>query len=333
MQLPSRTYTALANAGRATPRHQWLARLGSDAGGPRLRYGPFDALVDIRRDPVFSPSVTRFLQRGEAAVDLWVVKIAEHLVATARFGACSLLVEERAVWLWRHLQRALPEALSCVLMPDHLHIVAPSGCQDRLRRVLAGFTAKFGVRFDVLDPEPGNSAAIVGRMIRYGVFNPVRARLVEDAWAWRWSTLRDLGGACHPVWTSLDRIAAALELPPDVTLRSLTTIAGERLAPPAREPVLTATTTAIHESIRAALRITKEEATRSRAARHLFVQAAQAIAPTSAQRLADELGCSVRTVVRARAARHPALDAVLTCLADPRFRAHARPDQRVRAAS
>lgn len=263
------------------------------------------------------------MQRRLAAVDWVGVKIAEHLVATARFGARSLLIEERAVWLWRHLRHALPDALSCLLMMDHLHLVAPPGYRVRLRRVLAAFTAKFGVRFDVLEPEAGNSPAIVGRMIRYGLFNPVRAELVDDAWAWRWSTLRDLGGASHPVWTPLERVAEVLELAPDVTLRTLTTIGGQRHAPPSREPVLTATASAIHRSIRAALQLTAEEAATDRTARHLFVQAAHTVANPTAQQLADELGCSTRTIVRARSARHPALDAVLTCLRDPRL--HAAP--------
>ena len=266
------------------------------------------------------------MQRRRCGVDWVGVRIAEHLVATTRHGARSLLVEERAVWLWRHLRRAVPGAFSCVLMPDHVHIVAPPGCRDRLRRVLSAFTARFGVRFDVLEPEPANSRAVLGRMMRYGLFNPVRAGLVDDPWMWRWSTLRDLGGATHPPWMTLLQVAGALELPPDVALRTLTTIGNQRAEPPANEPILVATASAIHGSIRAALRLSIAEAARSPLARHLFVQAAHAIADPSTQRLAEELGCSNRTIVRARSSRHPALDAVLTCLADRRL--HTEPTTR-----
>ena len=80
-------------------------------------------------------------------------------------------------------------------MPEHLHLVTPPGMRDPLRRVLTAYTTRFGTRFDLADPEPGNSPAIVARQMRYGFFNPVRAGLTDDPWRWRWSTLRDLGRA------------------------------------------------------------------------------------------------------------------------------------------
>lgn len=105
----------------------------------------------------------------------------------------------RARWLWERLRRALPDALSCVLMREHLHLTAPPGRGEPLRFVLIGYRRKFGVALDLLEPEPANSAAILFRQIRYGYFNPRREGLVTDPWSWRWSTLRDLGGACDPV--------------------------------------------------------------------------------------------------------------------------------------
>jgi hypothetical protein len=86
------------------------------------------------------------------------------------------------------------------------------------------------VRLDLAEPEPANSVAILFRQVRYGFFNPQRDGLVDDPWRWRWSTLRDLGGACLPAWMELPRVAQTLELPPPRALRRLTTI-GDFRAP------------------------------------------------------------------------------------------------------
>ncbi len=137
--------------------------------------------------------------------------VADHLIAHTRGGARSLLEHTNASWLWTRLRAGFPDALSCELMPDHIHLVAPPGRRTRFVRVLAMFTARFGVRFDVL-VEIANTADIAARMIRYGFHNPVRDALVSDPYAWRWSTLRDLVGATHPIWTPLQRVADALRL-------------------------------------------------------------------------------------------------------------------------
>lgn len=71
----------------------------------------------------------------------------------------------------------------------------PPGGAERFERVLRHFTARHGVRFDVLEPAPAYSPAILPRKIRYVHRNPVLERLVDDPWTWPWSTLRDLGGA------------------------------------------------------------------------------------------------------------------------------------------
>jgi hypothetical protein len=157
--------------------------------------------------------------------------IAEHWVATTRGGDSSLLWPERAGWLWGRLRARIPEALSNLLMPEHLHLVAPPGYGVGLRRVLTAFTGRFGVRFDVLPPEPAHSLAIAGRKVRYGLFNPVRRRLVGDPLLWPWSTLRDLVGATADPWTPMSRIASTLRLSRPSTLRALTTVANLTMPP------------------------------------------------------------------------------------------------------
>ena len=115
------------------------------------------------------------------------MRIAEHWVATTRDGA-RLLVPQRARWLWERLRHHLPDAWSLTIMADHLHMVLPPGAGPRLRKLSSAFTGCFGVRFDVLPVEPANTADIAMRMVRYGLCNPVRAGLVDDAWAWPRST-------------------------------------------------------------------------------------------------------------------------------------------------
>ncbi|HWB76743.1 MAG TPA: hypothetical protein VG755_17375 [Nannocystaceae bacterium] len=244
---------------------------------------------------------------------------AEHLIAHTRRGVRSLLEPAQASWLWARMRSNFPAALSFELMPDHTHLVHLPGARERYSKVLAAFTARFQVQFDVVT-EVANSRAIAGRMIRYGFMNPVEARLVGDPWAWRWSTLRDLGGVAHPIWTRRETVARMLAIPMDKLLGVLTTSADHRPDPPQPVPVLTATTEALRMAVAAVLRIEARDVAERTDGRRLVVQAADAIEMPGGLRLASELGCSARTLYRDRGSRHPALDAVLLCLGDPRLR-------------
>jgi hypothetical protein len=246
--------------------------------------------------------------------------IAEHLVATTRGRDRSLVWPERAVWLWERLRANFAQALSNVVMPDHVHLVAPPGLLARLRGVLSAFTAKFGVRFDVLEPEPANSPAIAGRMMRYGFFNPVRAKLVADPWTWSWSTLRDLAGAAYPVWTPLSAVATTLGASASNLLERLGAIGDLRAPPPQRVPIGVASLDAVRSAVASALRWREVDVARLPAGRRLFVQACQTIGGTATRTLADALRCSERSLRRYRAPAHPGLDAVLLCLGDARLR-------------
>ena len=181
--------------------------------------------------------------------------VAEHWVAHTRGGDRGLVEPERASWLWERLRRALPQALSCVLMPTHVHLEARPGRGKSFRDALDGYTRKFGVRLDLADPEPANSVPIMFRQIRYGVFNPYRDGLVDDPWRWPWSTLRDLGGACVTTWTPLPHVASALHLPPRVALQRLTTIADFQAPLPATPSLLVASVDAVRVAVAAALRL------------------------------------------------------------------------------
>ena len=253
--------------------------------------------------------------------------LAKHWVASTRGRERCLLDDDKAGWLWARLRVAIPEAWSCVLMPDRLHLVAPTGSVAsveldvgvRLRRVMTGFTVRFGVRFNVLPPENANSGEIAARMSRYGFQNPLRAGFVDDPWQWTWSTLRDLGGAAFPIWTHLGTVADGLGMAPATALRQLTTTADVAPVPPVTRPVDVASVTGIRAAVAAVMRIPAAWTGRDRTSRALVVQAAAAIGPIDPARLAAALGCGERTVYRDRNGSHPALPAVMRCLSNPRL--------------
>ena len=251
------------------------------------------------------------------------VSIAEHLVATTRGGDRSLIWPERARWLWDRLRANLPEALSNLVMPDHLHMVAGPGMRPRLRRVLSSFTVRFGVQFDVLEPQVASSPAIAGRMICYGFFNPVRAGLLDDPLAWPWSTLRDLVGAVAQTWTPIGRVASVLGLRADACVRALTSLGEHRSAPLRAGPIGAASWDAVQDAVMSALRLSDVAEILEPRPRRLFVQACYAVGKPHQLALAERLDCSERSIRRDRAGRDAALDAVLRCLGDARLRVHA----------
>lgn len=256
------------------------------------------------------------------AVDGLRMAVAEHLIAHTRDGARSLLEHGQASWLWTRLRARFPDALSCELMSDHVHLVVPPGGRVRFVRVLAMFTARFGVRFDVL-VEVANNADIAARQIRYGFYNPLQDSLVTDPYAWRWSTLRDLVGAAYPIWTAAHRVADVLALRPERLLRLVTTNADLRPRRPELATSAAASMDVFLDATSAALRLA--DPARNGLGRKLVVQAAYAVGAPKAPQLAADLGCCKRTVERVRAQRHPALSAVLLCLSDARLRHPAAP--------
>lgn len=246
--------------------------------------------------------------------------VAEHIVVSTRFRVRSLTTQAQGWWLFEHLGRALRQIWSLVLMPDHLHLVVAPGQLDTLRAVLAGFTQVFGVRMDIEESVPAHTPAIAGRQMRYGFGNPVRAGLVQDPWEWPWSTLRDLGGAAYPVLTSLGEAAGRLGLPEERALQTLTGFADLRVAPPEEGLPVVACRAGIEAAVAAALRFDPRACFDHALGRRLAIQALLSLGMPSGRWLAELLGCSTAAVRRLRNPPHPAVTAVLRCLADSRLR-------------
>ncbi len=200
-------------------------------------------------------------------------------------------------------------------------MTAPPGRAPRLRQLLNRASAQFGIRFD-LHVEPIHTRAILGRVVRYNLLNPVRAELVADPYEWPWSTVRDLAGACDPIWTPQARVATALRRRGNVLLPYLTNGADNECPPLAEFEPTVATELGVRRAVAAALRCPVERACDTPLGRKLTVQVlARLDRHIPSAITAQSVGLSPGSVRRLRQAPcdEVALRAVLRCLADPRL--------------
>ncbi|HHH28773.1 MAG TPA: hypothetical protein ENK57_10575 [Polyangiaceae bacterium] len=276
-----------------------------------------------------------------------------HYTAHARSGQLPFVDEELARSAWRRLRRAFPDALAVVLMPDHVHLVAPERPHgDRLLGKVLGATGRSVGRpagrattwEPVPRPKPLPSRDKVMRSVRYAWLNPCRpwrchghlVQLVDDPLRWPWSTLRDSIGAVADPWISADALAVAFGWPRGRDLpRRLHGYAArdEHVADDAirfpEPPSPTAVPAcALEDVLQAALATTRSprralRAKRS-AARRVAVGLAYRQGWSSPSRLAEVCGVHPSTVCRlARRSPPHELTAAATCL-DPRLRTNPR---------
>ncbi|SFK14309.1 transposase [Caulobacter sp. UNC279MFTsu5.1] len=92
------------------------------------------------------------------------------------------------------------EVWGWVLMPNHVHLILVPSDPDGLRRCLALVHRRYAGAIHARDQRTGHfwqgrfgcvamDEAHLGAALRYVALNPVRARLVERAADWRWSSL------------------------------------------------------------------------------------------------------------------------------------------------
>jgi len=126
-----------------------------------------------------------------------------------------------AVWAW-------------VLMPNHVHLILVPSDEDGLRRALAPVHARYAGHVHAREKRTGHfwqgrfGAVVVDEAhlraaLAYIALNPVRARLVERATDWRWSSVHaHLSGQpdgltdLEPVRTRCSRFADLMEGEPDL---------------------------------------------------------------------------------------------------------------------
>ncbi len=141
-----------------------------------------------------------------------------HLTARCSVLRVALCAEPLAPVVWGALRRAFPTALGCVLMPNHLHLIAvePSGeiAVTKLRAVMSGVRRSVAGKGLVWERAPAPVAVPDAfhllRQLRYVALNPARAGLIDDPLAWMWSTHRDVGGAVVDPWVRAETIARRL---------------------------------------------------------------------------------------------------------------------------
>jgi REP element-mobilizing transposase RayT len=146
-----------------------------------------------------------------------------HLVARAYRRDILLSSHPIAPKIWLAFRRAFPDALAAVIMPDHVHVIAPApdaaSVRRRARAVLSGvrrMTDGGGLRWEPVElPGAIPDSHHLRRQLRYVALNPCRSGFVQDPLEWMWSTHRDIAGATVDPWVPAHRLASVLGEPHD----------------------------------------------------------------------------------------------------------------------
>lgn len=135
-----------------------------------------------------------------------------HLVARTAAHAQPFQHRAACAELWRRIARSF-DLVACVLMPDHVHVLAQIERDIALRtfaRVLSAFRlrmrasgqAEFDFDWEAL-PQPEkvqHDKRHIARTVRYIHLNPTRDSFCDDPLEWEWSTHRDwVGAVAQPV--------------------------------------------------------------------------------------------------------------------------------------
>jgi hypothetical protein len=262
-----------------------------------------------------------------------------HIVARANAAKRPFEDSVAAAWAWEHLREAFPCVLAAALMPNHVHLVAavvdPAAARNRLARMLGRLGIRFAPGVDLWErvPDPkllgGRKEILTAN--RYVVLNACHAHLVDDPYAWWWSTLRDGIGAVVDPWVRPQDLAPLLECRPgDVGLRLHEYITRDRTVVPAPCPFPRAadnrlacgvSVDALESAVAAALRIPRERVRERADARQLFVALARAQGWAHGPLLAQALGVDRSTIYRSREVPAQWLSAAMLCLGDRRLSA------------
>lgn len=124
--------------------------------------------------------------------------------------------------LAEHAAAAGVEVWAWVLMPNHVHLILVPGDADGLRRALSAVHRRYAGHVHARMKRTGHfwqgrfgcvamDEAHLGGALRYVALNPVRAKLVEQASDWRWSSVHAHLGAEDGVTA----VAPVLERYPD----------------------------------------------------------------------------------------------------------------------
>src|SRR6266704_2694218 len=131
--------------------------------------------------------------------------VPHHVTQRGNGGARTFFGDEDYAFyldlLKLHCGEAGVEVWAWVLMPNHVHLVLNPADPDGLRRALAKVHRQYAGRVHARQKKTGHfwqgrfgavamDEAHLAAALRYVSLNPVRARLVERAQDWRWSSTR-----------------------------------------------------------------------------------------------------------------------------------------------
>jgi hypothetical protein len=224
------------------------------------------------------------------------------------------------IHFWRLLSARTPGALSCV-MPDHIHVLAPSGFEAPIRHSMAAYArwlnyrhGRSGPLWRHLSDDAVADAQKLHRSIRYIHLNPCRSRLVGDPLAWPLSTHRDLVGLTLRPIAEPRRNAHDFHRyvsgDPSVNVAGTLLPAGALGTPDVGD---------IIAAVSALTRRTVEQLSRSSTERTLLIRAARTISTAPSADLAERLGVSRRTIYRAEGLEPHAERMIRRVIGDPRF--------------
>lgn len=262
-----------------------------------------------------------------------------HWVARANHPYEPFRRFEDGRYAWASLMRLFPEAISAVLMPNHVHLIVADHRThaqnlDRLYGWLGSVSRRKRTHQlwqSVPDPREINDRGYLLRTIRYVALNPCRKRLCRDPAEWYWSTYRETLGASvgrQNVATQLARALAERSqgfskrlyqyISADATVQSVG--AGYPTpVPPSHWCAYSGVD--IRAAAAAALRVAPEEIRKRGAFRPLCIHLAMRQGWTRPGQLAELCGISRESVRRHMNRPPPAgLEAAALCLGDRRFR-------------
>jgi REP element-mobilizing transposase RayT len=141
-----------------------------------------------------------------------------HFVARTRFHHPIFKKTSLSRFMWNELRTQFPKAHAAVIMPNHIHLLAPSEdpqkslkqINDLLKRASIKF--KLGINTWEAPPSPiliPDSKHLL-RQIRYVHLNPCRARLTQDLLEWEFSTHREALGLRLKLWPGIQSTLLSL---------------------------------------------------------------------------------------------------------------------------
>ena len=136
-----------------------------------------------------------------------------HLVARIQSPGRPFADSNLAAPFWRKLRLCFPEALSAVLMPNHLHLLLPKNTDAAVAwHRLKVLISRSQLRWEAVPmPELIQDPKHARRQARYIALNPCRSGLAGDPLEWQWSTYRGYFGALANPWVDPKKLAALYE--------------------------------------------------------------------------------------------------------------------------